>query len=99
MSTVNETVFPCDTEGDRETHAQEPRYMGSGRRSVEWQGERFNAQPLNSLSRVTSLPPLWAVSRRGEFIGTLPSRSEETTEEFEIRCLAWLRDLYGSRRA
>jgi hypothetical protein len=99
MSTVNEAVFPCDTEGDREARAQEPRYMGSGRRSVEWQGERYNAQPLKSLSRGTSLPPLWALSRGGEFIGTMPSRSDETTEEFEIRCLAWLRDLYESGQA
>jgi hypothetical protein len=98
MTTVNKAVLPCDTEGDREARAQEPRYIESGRSFVEWQGERYNAQPLKSLSGVTS-PPLWAVSRGGEFIGTMPSRSKETTEEFEVRCLAWLRDLYGSRRA
>jgi hypothetical protein len=99
MSTVHRVVLPCDTEGEGEAGAQEPRYRGSGRRFVEWQGERYNAQPLASLPRLTSLPPLWAVSRGSEFIGTMPSRSEETTKEFEIRCLAWLRDLYGSRPA
>jgi len=72
--------------------------MRSGRHFVEWQGERYTAEPLKSLYRATSLPPVWAVSRGSEFIGTLPSRPEETTKEFEIRCLAWLRDLYGSRR-
>jgi hypothetical protein len=73
--------------------------MRSGRHFVEWQGERYTAEPLKSLYRVTSLPAVWAVSRGGEFIGTLPCRQEETTKEFEIRCIAWLRDLYGSRRA
>lgn len=96
---MNKVVLPCDREGDGGARAQEPRYRGSGRRFVEWQGERYNAQPLKSLSPVTSLSPLWAVSRGGEFIGTMPTRSEETTKEFEIRCLAWLRDLYESGRA
>lgn len=73
--------------------------MRSGRRFVEWQGERYTIEPLESLSRVTSLSPVWAVSRRAEFIGTLPYRSEESTKELEIRCVAWLCDLYGARRA
>jgi hypothetical protein len=72
--------------------------MQSGRQFVEWQGECYTAEPLKSMYRVTSLPPVWAVSHHGEFIGTLPCRSEETTKEFEIRCIAWLRDLYGLRR-
>ena len=97
MSTVEKVVLPCDTKGDGEARAQESRCRGSGRRFVEWQGERYNAQPLKSLTRVTPLPPLWAVSRGREFIGTMPSRSDETTEAFEIRCLAWLRALYESR--
>jgi hypothetical protein len=72
--------------------------MRSGRHFVEWQGEHYTAEPLKSMYRVTSLPPVWAVSHGGEFIGTLPCHSQETTKEFEIRCIAWLRDLYGSRR-
>jgi len=71
--------------------------MRSGRHLVEWQGERYTVEPLRS-QRATSLPPVWAVSRKGEFIGTLPSRSEESTKEFEVRCVAWLRDLYRSAR-
>jgi hypothetical protein len=98
MSTLDNGVWPCDTEGDGGARAQEPRYRGSSRLFVEWHGERYNAQLLRSPSSATSLPPLWAVSRGREFIGTMASRSEEAAEEFEIRCLAWLRDLYESRR-
>lgn len=72
--------------------------MGLGRRFVEWHGERYTAEPLKSMYRVTSLPPVWAVKRGVEFIGTLPCRSDETPEEFEVRCIAWLRDLYGVPR-
>jgi hypothetical protein len=67
--------------------------MRSTRHIVEWHGERFSLEPLKSLSQVTALSPDWAVSRRGEFIGTLPYRSDETTKEFEGRCTDWLRDL------
>jgi hypothetical protein len=72
--------------------------MRSARHFVEWYGERYTVEPLKSMSRVTELPPVWAVLRRGEFIGTLPYRAEETTKEFEIRCIGWLRDLLGTPR-
>ncbi len=72
--------------------------MRSSRHFVELDGERYTAEPLKSHYRVTSLPPAWAVSRGREFIGTLPFRSDETTKEFEVRCIAWLRDLYGWHR-
>ncbi len=38
---------------------------------------------------------LWAVSRHGEFIGTMPSADGETTNEFEVRCVGWLATLLG----
>jgi hypothetical protein len=60
--------------------------MRRTRHCVEWHGELYTAEPLKTLTRVSSLPPVWAVSRRGEFIGTLPDRPEETTKEFEVRC-------------
>jgi hypothetical protein len=72
--------------------------MRSDRHFVEWQGERYTIERLKSMSRVTSLSPVWAVSRRGEFIGTLPYRAEETTKEFEVRCTGWLQNLLGTRR-
>ena len=72
--------------------------MRSARHCVEWHSERFTAEPLKSTYRFTSLPPVWAVRRGGEFIGTLPYREEETAKEFETRCIAWLCDLYEPRR-
>ena len=72
--------------------------MRSGFHLVDWQGRRYTAEPLKSQYRATALPPVWALSRGGEFIGTMPCRSQESTKEFEVRCLDWLRDLHGSRR-
>jgi hypothetical protein len=63
------------------------------RHLVEWHGERYTIEPLKSLSRVTKPSPVWAVFRRGEFIGTLPYRPDETARELESRCVAWLSDL------
>ena len=65
------------------------------RHLVEWHGVVYTADPLKTLTRVSSLPPVWAVSRRGEFIGTLPYNPEETTKEFEIRCARWIAELIG----
>jgi hypothetical protein len=73
--------------------------MRSGSHCVEWQGRYYTAEPLKSQYRVTTLPPVWALSRGGEFIGTMPYRPRESLKEFQIRYLSWLRDLHGSRRA
>ena len=69
--------------------------MRLSRHLVEWHGVRYTAEPLRSQFRVTSLPPVWAVSRQGEFIGTLPMHPEETTKEFEVRCAKWVQELVG----
>jgi len=69
--------------------------MHRTRHLVEWHGERYTAEPLKTVTRVSSLPPVWAVSRRGEFIGTLPEPPEETTKEFEVRYAKWLQELHG----
>lgn len=69
--------------------------MRRNRYFVEWHGVRYTAEPLRTMTRVTSLPPVWAVSRGREFIGTLPVNPEETTKEFELRCLKWLGELFG----
>jgi hypothetical protein len=70
--------------------------MRSARHFVEWHGERYIVEPLKSFSRITALSPIWAVFRRGEFIGTLPYRLNETVEELEGRCTDWLTDLFES---
>ena len=67
--------------------------MRSARHIVEWHGEYYTVETLKSLPRVTSQSPIWAVSRRGDFIGTLAYLQDETTKEFEVRCLSWLQDL------
>jgi hypothetical protein len=69
--------------------------MRMNRHFVDWHGVRYTAEPLRSQFRLTSLPPVWAVSRRGEFIGTFPVAPEETTKEFEVRCAIWLEELLG----
>jgi hypothetical protein len=63
------------------------------RHLVEWHGERYTVEPLKSISRVTSLSPVWAVYRRGEFIGTLPYRQDEPVSDLKARCAGWLQDL------
>ena len=68
------------------------------RRLVEWHGQLYAAEPLKTLTRITSLPPVWAVSRGREFIGTLPYLESETTKEFEARCAKWLTELMGGGR-
>jgi hypothetical protein len=66
------------------------------RHVVEWQGESYTVEPLRSISRVTMLSPLWAVFRRGEFIGTVSYREGESLNELRTRCRGWLQDLLGS---
>jgi hypothetical protein len=38
---------------------------------------------------------VWAVSRRGEFIGTMPYLAEETLAALHERSVEWLDDLLG----
>jgi hypothetical protein len=63
------------------------------RHLVEWHGERYTIEPLKSISRVTSLSPMWAVFRRGEFVGTLSYRQDEPEKELKARCAGWLQEL------
>jgi hypothetical protein len=69
--------------------------MRQSRHLVEWHGQLFLAEPLQTLTRFSSLPPVWAVSRGREFIGTLPVVEQETTKEFEVRCARWIQELLG----
>ena len=69
--------------------------MRQARHFVEWHGQLFLAEPLRTLTRFSSLPPVWAVSRGREFIGTMPVVDEETTKEFEVRCSRWIEELLG----
>jgi hypothetical protein len=63
-------------------------------RSIIWQGQAFHFQCLQRepSSRET---PVWAVSRSGEFIGTMACAAEVTTKDFDVRGLRWLGELLG----
>jgi hypothetical protein len=66
--------------------------MRQGPQVVTWQGQQFSFERLKDRR---DMVPVWAVSRRREFIGTMPSADGETTKEFEVRCLGWLATLLG----
>jgi hypothetical protein len=59
-------------------------------RSISWKGQTFRFQCLHAR---TSSETIWAVSRRGEFIGTMPCSAEVTTKDFNVRSLQWLGEL------
>jgi hypothetical protein len=63
------------------------RLMHEGPYAVTWRGEQFRFERLEDRR---DLVPVWAVSRRREFIGTMPCGEGETTKEFEVRSVRWL---------
>jgi hypothetical protein len=62
-------------------------------RSIAWHGQDFHFEKLERGTRSGIQTAEWAVWRRGEFIGTMPSVNEETTKEFDLRCARWLGEL------
>jgi hypothetical protein len=71
--------------------------MRHRRRSVSYAGEPF------SFEQVKEWEPdgawvTWAVSRRGEFVGTMNTPTEITTRDFDLRSVEWLTQLFGARR-
>jgi hypothetical protein len=63
-------------------------------RSITWHGQAFHFERMQPTQAAGDLA-IWAVSRGGEFIGTMPCAPEVTTEEFEVRGLWWLGELLG----
>lgn len=59
-------------------------------RTVPWRGETFQ---FERLPQDATGDFVWAVSRRGEFIGTMPAIANETTKEFDVRCTGWVAEL------
>jgi hypothetical protein len=59
-------------------------------RLVTWRGEQFRFERLEDLQDLAYTSPVWAVSRRREFIGTMSGVESETEKEFEVRCVSWL---------
>jgi len=68
--------------------------MRARSRSLTWHGQtfRFEYTPVPRDARTS----LWAVSRRGEFIGMMACSPEVTTKDFDVRGLGWLEDLLGN---
>jgi hypothetical protein len=62
-------------------------------RSIAWHGQEFHFERLEWGARAERQTAEWAVWRRGEFIGTMPFVTEETTKEFDLRCARWLGEL------
>jgi len=71
--------------------------MRHRRRSVNFAGQPFSFDRIQAReserTRVT-----WAVSRRGEFIGTMTTPSEVTTKDFDVRGMQWLTELLSRSR-
>ena len=67
--------------------------MRAGTRSLTWRGQAFRFQRLSSDPQAEAL---WAVWRRGEFIGTMACSSEVTTKDFDLRGTRWLAELLGA---
>jgi hypothetical protein len=66
-------------------------------RSIVWHGETFRFQYLKPSDGKPD-EPLWAVSRRGEFIGVMPCPTEVTTRDFDMRSAHWLWELLGRQQ-
>jgi hypothetical protein len=69
------------------------RIMREGPRTVRWRDHEFHFETFKARDAECDQSPVWAVSWHGEFIGTMPRAPEETTKEFELRCIGWLADL------
>jgi len=76
--------------------------MRARSRSLTWRGQTFRFQYLPSSLSSTAFSKsdtsLWAVSRGGEFIGTMPCPPEVTTKDFDVRSFHWLAELLGNTR-
>ena len=64
------------------------------RRSVSYAGQPYSFEKIETWGSETNRF-VWAVSHRGEFIGTLTSPEKITTKDFDLRCAQWLADLLG----
>ncbi len=71
--------------------------MRYGTRSLAWHGEAFHFERI-SLPQQHLKDSTWAVSRHGEFIGTMNCADEITTNEFDHRCNQWLAELFKEAR-
>jgi hypothetical protein len=67
--------------------------MRDGPRTIRWQDHEFHFESFKARDALGDQSTMWAVWWHSEFIGTMPKAREETTKEFELRCIGWLADL------
>jgi hypothetical protein len=72
-------------------------FMRYRRRSVSYAGKPFSFERIASWES-GGTGAFWAVSHRGEFIGTMTTSGEITTKEFDVRCMGWLAELLEGAR-
>ena len=63
-------------------------------RSLRYGGEPFSFERVDGWE-ASGKRVVWAVSRGGEFIGTVTIAEEITTKDFDVRCTRWLADVLG----
>jgi hypothetical protein len=67
--------------------------MREGPRTIRWREQEFHFETFKGRDPAAERRAAWAVWWRGEFIGTMPVLTEESTKEFELRSIRWLADL------
>jgi hypothetical protein len=68
--------------------------MRHRRRSVSYAGEPFCFEQVKDWEG-GGRKVVWSVTRRGEFIGTMTTPQEITTNEFDVTSTGWLTELLG----
>jgi hypothetical protein len=58
-------------------------------------GDQYRFERLDDRGDLAYLNPVWAVSRRREFIGTMSCAEGETTKELDVRSVRCLAALLG----
>lgn len=71
--------------------------MRHRRRSIVYAEQPFSFERIQA-QESDSPWVTWAVSRRGEFIGTMTSPPQITTKDFDVRGVLWLKELLSQSR-
>jgi hypothetical protein len=67
--------------------------MMSQTRVLDWRGNHYRFERMAATVPLGQPEIEWAVSRQGEFIGTMRRPRGESTQDFELGAWQWLRDL------
>jgi len=67
-------------------------------RVVEWRGDHYRFERIESLARLERSEIEWVVSYHGAFVGIMRSAPGESRLDFDLGAFGWLRHLLGSVR-